>query len=57
MHSEDADVTGTITTSHLTATGGSISNLTADNITATNFTVNSGSFTGSIYAGSGTIGG
>lgn len=45
MSATGATVQGTITTDNLTATGGSISNLTANNITATNLTMNSGSLT------------
>lgn len=45
MSATGATVQGTITTDNLTATGGSISNLTASNITATNLTMNSGSIT------------
>ena len=45
LKATNANITGTITTDNLTATGGSISNLTANNITATNLTMSSGSIT------------
>jgi hypothetical protein len=63
LKATNANITGTITTDNLTATGGSITNLSATNLTATggtftNITVNGDStFSGALNGATGTFSG